>query len=198
MTQIIANIRILRAGFVGMVLATAVLSSAGMTNAQESGIFELTSPAFSDNGMMAQKYAGKSPHNANCVGENVSPPLAWKNPPEGTKSFALIVFDQEGRFGLGVTHWIAYGIDGRARSLPEGAGADPSGKFVGGKNILGVNTYLGPCPQKGAGTHHYVFTLVATKLEPNALQPGLTKQELLDAIGKDAIAGTGLISRWGH
>jgi len=164
---------------------------------QES-YFKLTSSAFADNGLMEQKYAGKNPNNANCIGENVSPPLQWSNPPAGTKSFALIMFDQEGRLGLGVTHWLIYGIDAKRTSLPEGIGTASDRPFSGGSNILGQQTYLGACPPKGTGPHHYVFTLVATSLEPNALEPGLTLPKLLEAIGKNAIGATGLVGRFGH
>jgi phosphatidylethanolamine-binding protein (PEBP) family uncharacterized protein len=31
-----------------------------------------------------KKYARNRKNNPNCVGENVSPPLAWSNPPAGT------------------------------------------------------------------------------------------------------------------
>ena len=30
-----------------------------------------------------------------CTGENISPALTWKNPPAGTKSFALTIYDIE-------------------------------------------------------------------------------------------------------
>ena len=165
--------------------------------AQES-YFQLTSPAFSDNGMMAAKYAGKNPSNPNCIGENISPPLQWVNPPAGTRSFALIMHDQEGRNGLGVTHWVIYGIDGTAREIGEGSGTNSTASFTSGKNVLGQNSYLGACPPKGTGPHHYVFTLVATRLEPGALQAGLAQSQLLEAIGSNAIGATGLIGRFGH
>ena len=48
----------------------------------------------------------------NCVGENISPPLAWSGVPEGTKSFALLLFDPEGRAAGGVSHMVVYGIPG--------------------------------------------------------------------------------------
>ena len=48
--------------------------------------FMLKSPALEDNGQLAVKNAGNIRSNPNCVGENISPPLAWSNPPEGTKS----------------------------------------------------------------------------------------------------------------
>ena len=31
----------------------------------------------------------------NCVGENISPALSWANPPEGTKSYAILMFEKD-------------------------------------------------------------------------------------------------------
>jgi len=62
--------------------------------AKAADVFTLTSPAVQDNGMLAVKNAGSDKQRSpNCVGENVSPPLTWSNPPEGTKTFALLLFD---------------------------------------------------------------------------------------------------------
>ena len=61
------------------------------------GVFTLSSSSFKDGERLAVKNAGNNKANPNCVGENVSPPLAWANPPEGTKSYALLMFDPEGR-----------------------------------------------------------------------------------------------------
>src|SRR3954469_13615510 len=66
--------------------------------------FALTSSTFKDGSMLAVKNAGNNKANPNCSGENVSPPFAWSNVPPGTKSFALIMVDPEGRGGLGVDH----------------------------------------------------------------------------------------------
>jgi phosphatidylethanolamine-binding protein (PEBP) family uncharacterized protein len=38
-----------------------------------------------------------APTNANCVGENISPQFSWSNVPDGTKSFAFLMIDPEGR-----------------------------------------------------------------------------------------------------
>src|SRR3954470_344120 len=78
--------------------------------AQAQGVFTLSSSSFKDGERLAVKNAGNNKANPNCVGENVSPPLAWANPPEGTKSYALLMFDPEGRPPGGVAHWVAYGI----------------------------------------------------------------------------------------
>src|SRR5579862_6915501 len=78
--------------------------------AEKAKVFTITSSAFKDGGKLATKNAGNNKQNPNCVGENVSPPLAWANPPEGTKSYVLLMSDPEGRAPAGVSHWVAYGI----------------------------------------------------------------------------------------
>ncbi len=96
--------------------AAGVLLLAGTAYAAEP--FTLTSSAFKDGTFLAKKNAGANKANPNCVGENVSPPLAWSNVPAGTTSFALVT-DSEGR-GTGVNHWIAYGIPATVTSFAEG------------------------------------------------------------------------------
>jgi hypothetical protein len=40
--------------------------------------------------------------------------LAWSGVPEGTKSFALLLLDVEGRAPAGVSHMVVYGIPAEA------------------------------------------------------------------------------------
>ena len=159
--------------------------------------FTLTSPSLEDNGKLAVKNAGNDKSNPNCVGENISPPLEWKNPPAGTKSFALTLVDPEGRGGLSVVHWVAYGIPVSVTKLAEGEASKPSDKFIGGKSTRNLDTYFGPCTPPG-DWHHYTFTLIATDLEPKALQPGMTRDELLAALNGHAKGAAGLIGRFRH
>ena len=71
--------------------------------------------------MMPKKVANKNAgNNPNCVGDNVSPQLSWTGVPAGTKSFALLMEDPEGRGGAGVHHWVAYGIPANVTSFAEG------------------------------------------------------------------------------
>jgi Raf kinase inhibitor-like YbhB/YbcL family protein len=162
-----------------------------------SGTFALSSPAFEDNGKLAKKFAGNDHSNANCVGDNISPPLTWANPPKGTKSYALTLVDPEGRAGLGVVHWIAYGIPVAVTGLTEGEASSPSPKFVGGKSTRNLPTYFGPCTPPG-DWHHYTFTLIATDLDPKALQPGMTRDELLTALAGHALGAAGRVGRFRH
>ncbi|MBV8935261.1 MAG: YbhB/YbcL family Raf kinase inhibitor-like protein [Alphaproteobacteria bacterium] len=162
-------------------------------------VLTLTSPAVQDNGTLATKNAcNDKQRTPNCVGENVSPPLAWSNPPEGTKSFALLLFDPEGRAPAGVSHMVVYGIPADVKGFAEGELSKPSDKFVGGKNLMGTGTYFGPGTPPNTDWHHYTFTLVATDLDPKALQPGMTREELAAAL-KDHVKGSaGLVTRFRH
>jgi Raf kinase inhibitor-like YbhB/YbcL family protein len=184
---------------VGYLLAAGiVLSSLGSGQiARAAEPFTLKSSAFKDNGKLAKKNAGNDKSNPNCVGDNISPPLAWSNPPEGTKSFALMLFDPEGRAGLGVAHWVAYGIPTSVTGFAEGEISKPSEKYVGGKSTRALPTYFGPCTPPG-DWHHYTFTLIATDLDAKALQPGLTRDELLAALAGHAKGAAGLIGRFKH
>jgi phosphatidylethanolamine-binding protein (PEBP) family uncharacterized protein len=131
------------------VLATsgvfAVVSILAVPMARAPDVFTLTSSAVQDNGTLAIKNAcSDTQRSPNCVGENISPPLAWSNPPDGTKSFALLLFDPEGRAPAGVSHMVVYGIPADVKGFAEGELSKPSDKFVGGKSTMGLGVYFGP------------------------------------------------------
>src|SRR6202012_793231 len=150
----------------GSILAGAVaLVAFGVAPAKADGVFTLTSPSFKDGERLATKFAGNNKSNPNCVGENVSPALNWANPPAGTKSFALLMFDPEGRSPVGVSHWVAYGIPADVNGFAEGEVSKESKKYVGGTSTMKLSNYFGPCTPPGP-IHHYTLTLMATDLEP--------------------------------
>ena len=165
--------------------------------AETPPIFKLTSPAFNDNAPLKKQFAGDRKDNPNCVGESISPPLKWVNPPAGTNSFALLLIDPEGRGGLGVVHMVIYGIPAAVTGVAEGELSKPSDKFVGGKSTMGLPVYFGPCTPPG-DWHHYTFTLIATDLDPKALQPGMTRDELYAALAGHTKIAVGLIGRFTH
>ena len=177
-------------------LLSACASSPGSAPATATG-FTLSSPGRADNAMLPQPYAGKNPANPNCRGENITPALSWVRAPAGTRSCAIVMDDQAGRAGLGVNHWVAYGIAPTVTGLAEGEASGPSSKLVAGKNTLGMS-YLGPCPPRGNAPQHYVYTLIATSLAPDALPPGLNKTELMEALKGKALGAASLVLRYAH
>jgi hypothetical protein len=189
----------MKIGTKGLLLAgaLAIATIGAVTASRAADAFKLTSPAYADNAPLAKKNAGDNKDNPNCVGQSVSPPLKWANPPAGTNSYALLLIDPEGRNGLGVVHMVTYGIPTSVTGFAEGELSKPSDKFVGGKSTMGKPVYFGPCTPPG-DWHHYTFTLIATDLDPKALQPGMTRDELFAALAGHAKGGAGLVVRFRH
>ncbi|WP_261640704.1 YbhB/YbcL family Raf kinase inhibitor-like protein [Erwinia mallotivora] len=176
-------------------LCSALLLSAA--SAFAAPVFTLSSPDFNDNGMLAKKFAGATKGNPACTGQNLSPALSWQNPPAGTQSFALLITDPVGAKGLGVDHLVAYNIPPQRNHFTAGELTD--GKdYTGGKNASGTGRYHGPCPPAGSGLHHYNFTLIATDLAVDTLQPGLSREQLLGQLKGHALGASGLIGRFGN
>jgi Raf kinase inhibitor-like YbhB/YbcL family protein len=167
--------------------------------ARAAGVLTLSSPAVADNGTLAVKNAcADKQRSPNCVGENLSPPLTWENVPDGTKSFALVLVDPEGRVPVGVTHMVIYGIPADIKGFAEGELSQPSDKYVGGKNTMEKATYWGPGTPPNTDWHHYTFVLIATDLDPKALQPGMTREELGAALQGHVKGSAGLVTRFKH
>ncbi len=108
-----------------------------------------------------------------CEGGNTSPHLSWSNPPEGTKSFALMVFDRDAPTGSGWWHWQVVNIPANITELSTGAGASDNSKMPTGsaqiENDYGYKGFGGACPPQGHGVHHYTFTVHALKIDKLAL-----------------------------
>jgi Raf kinase inhibitor-like YbhB/YbcL family protein len=183
----------------GRAMAVAIAVSAMLVGTAHAATLKITSSAFKEGGTIAAKYAGHlitkrgTTAPTDCGGQNVSPALSWTNVPDGTKSFGLVIFDPDGAKGGGAVHWVAYGIAGNLRSLPEGFGNKTAG-YVGGSGAAGNHDYMGPCPTPGH-TNHYVFSLYALDLAPDALQPGLTREQFLDAVKGHVLDNGSLVGR---
>lgn len=112
--------------------------------------FQLTSRAFKDGEMIPSHYTAD--------GEDVSPPLEWKEPPAGTKSFALICDDPDAPGGT-FAHWVIYNIPSNLFNFPEAYPAlktQPNGTQQG-TNDFGSVGYRGPAPP--SGVHRYYFKI---------------------------------------
>jgi Raf kinase inhibitor-like YbhB/YbcL family protein len=185
-------------------IATIAVSSALLAGCAGMGggdpvppnAFRLSSPSYADNSILPRKHAGNAKENANCIGDNVSPAMQWSNAPAKTKSFALIMDDQAGQAGLGVSHWVAYGIPANVNSVAEGETTGPSPKYVGGTSTRKLSGYFGPCTPKGNAPQHYVFTMIATDLDPAELKPGLTRPELLASVKGHALGAASMVLRF--
>jgi len=158
----------------------------------------LSSPGLADGGMLSAKNGGNLASNPNCSGQNVAPALVWGAGPSDTKSYAILMFDPDGRRGLGVVHWVAYGIAASVSRFEEGEAGQATDKYVHGVGTRGVHAYTGPCAPPGTGLHHYIITLIATDLSPDALPPGLTRDELLTRLDGHALAATSIVVKSGH
>lgn len=181
-------------------LAAAAILAIGAASADAAAL-KVTSSAFKEDGIIAAKYAGHTVMKrgaaapTDCGGGNVSPPLSWSNVPPGTKSFALVIFDPDGAKGSGAVHWVAYGIAGDRKGLPEGFGNVKDSKdYIGGSGTAGNHDYNGPCPIP-EHTNHYIFSLYALDLPRDALQPGLTRDQLFAAINGHVLDVGSLIGR---
>jgi Raf kinase inhibitor-like YbhB/YbcL family protein len=143
----------------------------------------LTSPSFSDGQPLPAKHAYRL--------QNLSPALAWGEPPAGTQSFALLVDDPDAPAGDWV-HWVLWNLPAATRELPEGVAkearrADGSQQ---GKNDFGNLGWDGPAPP--SGTHHYHFKLLALD-QPLPLAAGAGKKELLTATQGHELARAELV-----
>ncbi|MBW3614899.1 MAG: YbhB/YbcL family Raf kinase inhibitor-like protein [Actinobacteria bacterium] len=164
--------------------AIACSRSAPRQDPLPAATIELRSEAFAEGAEIPERFS--------CEGENVSPPLAWSNLPDGAVELALVMTDPDAPDGV-FYHWILVGIDGSKSSL--GEGEVPEGGVVA-ESSSGMATYIGMCPPDGS-THRYVFTIYAlnSRLEPPAAQP---PQATVAAIEDAAVARgtlTGKFSR---
>jgi len=139
----------------------------------------LSSIAFKDGDSIPARYT--------CEGQDISPPLAWEEPPQNTGAFALIFDDPLASAGL-FTHWVLFNLKANVRELGEGIPAPERIKngAIEGKSDFNMIGYGGPCPPPGK-VHHYRFTIYALD-RPLDLPRGASRQQLLDAMKGHTLA----------
>jgi Raf kinase inhibitor-like YbhB/YbcL family protein len=119
-------------------------------------VMTLTTTAWPDGGAVPIKHSQ--------AGDEVSPPFAWSNVPEGVASFVLIAHDLDAAVGSGtddLLHWMLWNIPASARSLPEGLPALPQ-LPDGIRQISATGPgFRGPGAPASGSAHHYVFELYA-------------------------------------
>jgi hypothetical protein len=110
----------------------------------------LTSPAFDDGEAIPRKYGYEN--------ENVNPPLAIADVPDGAESLVLLMDDPDARAPAGKVwdHWTVFDLDPSIAEIPEDWSA---GGATEGRNDYGETGYGGPNPPDRE--HAYRFRLYA-------------------------------------
>lgn len=160
-------------------------------------VMTLTTTGWTDGGAIPIKYTQ--------AGDEVSPPLAWKDAPANTASFVLIVHDLDAATGTGVDdvlHWMVWGIPGATTSLPEGVPQGP--QLADGMRQISVTGpyYRGPGAPATGPAHHYVFELFALDttidVAPVGASPAETRAAVVAAMAGH-VRGKGVLTgmfRW--
>ena len=148
---------------------------------------QITSTAFT--------HAGDIPTRHTCEGQDISPPLAWRDTPAGTRGTALIVDDPDAPDPsapkMTWVHWVLYNLP-PAGELAEAARTLPAGALLG-LNDWKRTGYGGPCPP--IGRHRYFFKLYALDaMLPDLRRP--TKAQLEKAMQGHVLAQAELIGTY--
>ncbi|WP_285424638.1 kinase inhibitor [Pseudomonas sp. efr-133-TYG-103a] len=134
----------------------------GVSLTAHAADFALTSRDIADNRSLTRREVF---NGFGCEGGNISPELSWRHAPEGTKSFAVTVYDPEAPTGSGWWHWTVFNLTASTHGLPSGAGAHLPVGAVQGRTDYGQPGFGGVCPPVGDKPHHYQFTVWALKVE---------------------------------
>jgi Raf kinase inhibitor-like YbhB/YbcL family protein len=132
------------------------------------------------------------PNLYTCHGKDISPPLQWSDPPQGTQSFVLIMDDVDAPAGVW-DHWILYNIPPSTKALAEDIKKLPEGTLQG-KNSWGNIGYRGPCPPTGK-EHRYFFRLYALN-SLLSLPSGADKKQVLELIPQHLLEKTELMVKY--
>src|SRR2546430_13938025 len=94
-------------------IAAFILGLTAAPPAFSAAAFPLSSAAF-ENG-------ARIPNVHTCAGADRSPPLRWTGTPAATRSYVLLVSDQDAPGGNFV-HWLVYDLPAAWKGLPSGVG----------------------------------------------------------------------------
>ncbi|MEV7418381.1 YbhB/YbcL family Raf kinase inhibitor-like protein [Streptomyces sp. NPDC089919] len=114
---------------------------------------KIESTAFRDGGWIPVEHS--------VDGDESPVPLLFGDVPAGAVSLALVVHDpdvpRDRRPDGNFDHWVLWNIPAGQQRLFRG----DDHLAVVGRTTRGTNTWIGPAPPQGDGTHRYVFTLYA-------------------------------------
>ncbi|MDE1861836.1 MAG: YbhB/YbcL family Raf kinase inhibitor-like protein [Thaumarchaeota archaeon] len=139
---------------------------------------KVTSSAFEDGGPIPSEFT--------CDGQDVSPPLAISDVPNGAKSLAIIMDDPDAPMGT-FTHWVVWNIPPQKSEFTTGEKI----QAPHGKTSFGRKSYGGPCPP--GGTHRYFFKVFALdtmlEIKDGSSRNGLEKAMMGHILSESALMG---------
>lgn len=150
-------------------LVSAIALSLIAVSASAEEAFTVTSDDFTAASPIANTHVF---NGFGCEGENQSPAISWSGAPEGTKSYAVTVYDPDAPTGSGWWHWVVFNIPADVTALAANASADglPEGA-VQSRTDYGTEAYGGPCPPEGHDAHRYIVTVHALDVEKLEITP---------------------------
>ena len=137
---------------------THSLRNAPELAATRTGTLNLTSPAFAHGATIPLRHATMD------LGPNISPALAWEEPPAGTRQMLLVMEDTDTPTSRPARHMAAFFAPTPPR-IEEGELTEDNRRFTYLPDHRGRSGYQGPRPLPGHGTHHYHFHLYALDTE---------------------------------
>jgi Raf kinase inhibitor-like YbhB/YbcL family protein len=176
-----------------LLLAVILFLSVFQKDGLGGSTMEISSTAFKEDGKIPIQYV-----RPGAGGKNVSVPLAWRNAPPGTQSFALLIVDTH-PVAQNWVHWLAINIPPQMTSIEEGSSRKkmPTGS-VELKNSFGDIGYGGPQPPKGTGDHPYVITLYALNVEKLDLGTNTSLSAFKKAIEGKVIGSASITGMYGR
>lgn len=147
--------------------------------------FSVSSSGYANGGTLPTKYT--------CDGAGSSPALSFTNVPAGTKSFAILGWD-DNTSAAPLSTWEVYDIPITAKWILEGV---PSGSsvrgFKQGVNSFGRTGFNAPCPAKDGKRREYYIDFYAINVSSLGLPAGAKASQVHAAIKKHKIAESKLL-----
>ncbi|MCC3294545.1 YbhB/YbcL family Raf kinase inhibitor-like protein [Arthrobacter sp. zg-Y411] len=106
-------------------------------------------------------------------GKDASPQLTWSGFPDGTRSFAVTMYDPDAPTASGFWHWAAFNIPASVTGLAADAANSalmPEGT-VQLVNDAGFAGFVGAAPPPGHGRHRYFVVVHAVDTEKLDVAP---------------------------
>ncbi len=183
-----------------MIAIRGLLLSLGLaTFSANAADFTLTSPDVGPDKPLSQEFVYDK---FGCTGGNQSPALSWSGAPEGTKSFAVALFDPDAIRGRGFWHWLVVNLPETTTSLARDAGKVDGSNLpadaVQIKNGFRATGYSGSCPPPGEPPHGYTYTVYALKVDRIDVPADADSPTVLNLIKEQSLGSATLVYHFGR